>query len=95
MQISAANLLLAAQQARPAASPSGAGTGPAAAKPAARPFALPDLEGAAETAEMPADAPRKPAQQAPSAPAPIARANSQTGGYAALAAPGSKLNICV
>ncbi len=95
MQISAANLLLAAQQARPAASPSGAGTGPAAAKPAARPFALPDLEGAAETAEKPADVPRKPAPQTPSAPAPIARANSQTGGYAALAAPGSKLNICV
>ncbi len=95
MQISAANLLLAAQQARPAGPPSGAGTGPAAAKPAARPFALPDLDGMAETAEKPADAMREPAPQVPSAPAPIARANGQTGGYAALAAPGSRLNICV
>lgn len=94
MQISAANLLLAAQQAKPAASPRAQGTAFAdamvGAKPAAKPFALPDFDSAQETA----DAPRKEPAKAPetrATPAPIARGN----GYAAVAAPGSSLNICV
>lgn len=89
MQISAANLILAAQQ--PAARTQGAGFaavlsgGQAPQTANAARFAPPDLT--AETKEPPAPE----ASQEPSS----AQANRMQTGYAALAAPGSQLDIRV
>jgi len=89
MQISAANLLLAAQQPR-AASAGGnaprafaATSNESAARPVPTAFAPPDFEAGAPGAKKPSEAPAAAAPVRPAA------------GYAGLAAPGSQLDIRV
>jgi hypothetical protein len=94
MQISAANLLLASQQTRPATParmPGAEAQASGQAKQAAKAFALPDFDQVADAGEVPADTPRAAAPRQGSAPAPVTHAQ----GYASALPPGSTLDIRV